>query len=164
MTISLIVAADENNIIGDGAALPWHLPADVKFFRDTTRGHTFIMGRRTFDSIGHPLPKRRNIIVTRQSDLRVEGCEMAHSIEQALQMAKDDHADEIFILGGGEIYRLALPLANRVYLTRVHTTVGEGVSFPELPADAWQETGRSEYPADQENKFSMTFLTYEKKK
>jgi len=114
MTISIIVAIGENNAIGKNNQLLWHMPADLKYFKTKTSGHTIIMGRKTFDSVGKPLPNRRNIVVTRQ-DIKIEGCEVVKSIDEAIALCKGE--DEVFIGGGAEIYRLAMDKTNRIYLT-----------------------------------------------
>ena len=120
-TVSLVVAADEEGGIGRGGGLPWHLPADLKHFRALTMGKPVIMGRRTWESIGRPLPGRRNVVVSRQPSLQVPGCEVAGSLDDALRLADD--AAEACVIGGAEIYRLALPLADQIHLTRVHARV-----------------------------------------
>jgi dihydrofolate reductase len=161
LMISLIVAASENNVIGRDNAIPWRLPDDWKNFKETTMGCPLIMGRKTFESIGRPLPGRRNIIVTRQRELKIEGCDVVGSLEEAIDLAKSESPREIFIGGGEEIYRLALPLADRVYLTRVHTTIDGTVHFPEL-GEEWKEMDRRGHPADEKHPYAFTFLTFEK--
>ena len=159
--ISLIVAASENNVIGKDNDIPWRLPDDWKNFKATTMGCPLIMGRKTFVSIGRPLPGRRNIIVTRQKDVKFEGCDVVGSLEEAIALAKSDAPREVFIGGGEEIYRQALPLADRVYLTRVHTVIDGTVHFPEL-GDEWKEVSRQEHPADEKHPYAFTFLTFER--
>ncbi len=162
--ISLIVAADENNVIGHHGALPWKLPADMKFFRETTKGHPVIMGRKTYASIGRALPGRQNVVVTRQEDFEAPGCKVVNSLVDAIGVASmADGNDEIFVIGGGELYREVLPSADRVYLTRVHASVEGDTTFPELNAKEWKVIDEREHPADAENPQAMTFLTYEKK-
>jgi dihydrofolate reductase len=162
--ISLIVAADENNVIGHHGALPWKLPADMKFFRETTKGHPVIMGRKTYASIGRALPGRQNVVVTRQEDFEAPGCKVVNSLVDAIGVASmADGNDEIFVIGGGELYREVLPSADRVYLTRVHASVEGDTTFPELDPKLWKEIARHEHPADAENPQAMTFLVYEKK-
>ena len=157
--ISLIVAADEHNVIGGGNKLLWKLPADLKHFRELTTGHAIIMGRKTYASIGRPLPDRQNIVVTRHSQ-EISGCDVVGSIDEALELAKD--AREIFVIGGGEIYRQALPLVQRIYLTRVHGTFEGDVTFPELNMTEWKEMSREQHPADEKNPHAYTFLVYER--
>ena len=158
--ISLIAAAARNNVIGKGNALPWDLPADLKHFRETTAGHTVIMGRKTFESIGRPLPKRRNVVITRQPDYNPEGVEVVSSLETAITMIPD--GEEAFVIGGGEIFKQALPLADRVYLTRVEADVAGDAYFPALEPAEWRETSRREGPVDAKNALPHTFLVLER--
>lgn len=160
MIVSLIVAASENNVIGRNNDLPWHLPNDMKFFREKTAGHPIIMGRKNYESIGRPLPKRTNIIVTRDSTYEANGCLIASSLEEAILFAKKDGTEEIFVIGGGEIYKQAMELANRIYLTRVHAEVEGDVYFPEIDPDVWEEVERTEHEADSTHKYAFTFLTF----
>jgi dihydrofolate reductase len=162
MTISLIAAASENNVIGKDGTLPWHLPNDLKRFRSLTTGHPIIMGRRTFESIGHPLPQRHNIVVTHRRDLALPECEVVGSLEDAIASAKRDKSEEIFIIGGGTLYKEALPFADRIHLTRVHATVDGDTFFPELPETEWREAEREPHEADDEHVYAYTFLTYER--
>lgn len=168
MRISAIVAASENNVIGRNNEIPWHLPDDLKFFRQKTEGHPVIMGRKNYESIvqvlGGPLPKRRNIVVTRDSEYKAEGCEIASSLEEAIMYAhRDDDTEEIFIIGGGEIYKQAMDLCNYVYLTRVHAWIAGDVTFPEIDSAVWEEVERTDHPADAKHKFAFTILTYKRK-
>ena len=158
--ISLIAAAARNNVIGKGNALPWDLPADLKHFRETTAGHTVIMGRKTFESIGRPLPKRRNVVITRPPDYNPEGVEVVSSLETAITMIPD--GEEAFVIGGGEIFRQALPLADRVYLTRVEVDVTGDAYFPALDPKEWRETARREGKVDAKNALPHTFLVFER--
>jgi len=141
MIISLIAAMAENRVIGRNGKIPWDLPVDRRRFRSLTMGHPVIMGRKTFKAIGHPLPGRKNIVLTRQTRFRAEGCVVAHDLRMALDAC--DGSDEVFICGGGEIYREALPYADRVYLTLVHADVAGEVGFPPLPPGEFRETGRT---------------------
>jgi dihydrofolate reductase len=139
--LSLIVAMSlPGRVIGKDGKLPWRLPEDLAFFKRTTTGHAIIMGRKTWDEVGRPLPKRRNIVVTRQSGLVLEGAETAPSLEAALALARTTD-EEPFVIGGTEIFRLAIPLASRIYLTEVRREVEGDVHFPEL-GDEWAETAR----------------------
>ena len=160
MIVSIIVAIGENNAIGKDNQLLWYLPADLRHFRDKTSGHTIIMGRKTFDSVGKPLPKRRNIVVTRQ-DIQIEGCEVVKSIDDALELCKDEH--EVFIGGGAEIYRQAMSKTDRIYLTRVHQSFEADTFFPELNHDLWVETSHVDHPADEKNTIPYSFITLERK-
>jgi dihydrofolate reductase len=155
MRITLIAAMAENGIIGADGRLPWHIPADLARFRALTTGHAIIMGRRTFEGIGRPLPERTTIVLSRRSDYRPLGCLVAHSPEEALRAAAGE--EEVFIAGGGEIYRLFLPLAHRVQLTLVHADAAGDTSFPPLPADL-VETWRQEEPGEP----PLTFIRYDR--
>ena len=168
MRIAIIVAASENNVIGNHGSIPWYLPDDLKFFRKKTEGHPVIMGRKNYESIvaalGGPLPNRRNIIVTRESEYGAPGCEVASSIEEAIMYGhQGNEAEEIFIIGGGEIYKQSMDLCNYIYLTRIHAWIAGDVVFPEIDADTWEETERTEHPADEKHKFAFTFLTYKRR-
>lgn len=164
MILSLIAAASENNVIGKGNALPWDLPAELQYFRDTTRGKPVIMGRKTYDSIGRPMPGRHNIVVTRDRAWEAEGCDTVASIEEAIAFAKQDNAEEVFVIGGEQIYRLALPLAHRIYLTRVHTVIEDGEAFfPAFDLKEWEEIKKEEHPADAENAIAYTIFVYQRR-
>jgi dihydrofolate reductase len=160
--ISLIAAASENNVIGDHGRIPWSIPADLQYFRTQTLGKPVIMGRKTYESIGHPLPKRPNIVITRQEGFSAEGCDVAGSLDQALQVAGCKDAEEVFVIGGGEIYKEALPKADRVYLTRVHTEIAGDAYFPEFHAEHWVEASRERHEAEGAQP-AYTFLVYEKR-
>lgn len=156
MIISLIAAMAENRVIGRDNAIPWHLPDDLKRFREITMGHTVIMGRKTFESIGKPLAGRKNLIITTNPDYRAEGCIVAHSLRDALVKCAD--SGEAFICGGGEIFREALPLASRIYLTVVHDEFDGDTYFPDIPEDfceVWRENMEKPIP--------HSFVLYEKK-
>jgi len=160
MIISIIVAIAKNRAIGKNNKLLWYLPNDLKHFKDVTSGHTVIMGRKTFDSVGKPLPRRRNIVVTRQ-DISIEGCEVVQSIEAALALCAGE--DEVFIVGGAEIYRQAIPLTNRIYLTIIDQEFEGDTFFPELDKADWQETQRENFEPDDKNKYSYSFITLERR-
>ncbi len=161
MIVSLLAAASENNVIGKDNKLPWHLPDDLKRFKALTRGHAIIMGRKTFDSIGRPLPERTNIVVSRQLEVAPVGCELAHSLNDAIRIAKPT-GDEVFIIGGADIYSQAIDLADRIYLTRVHATIDGDAFFPEIESE-WVETEREEHLADEKHQYSFSFITYRRK-
>jgi dihydrofolate reductase len=131
--ISIIAAMADNRVIGRGNVIPWHIPEDMKRFREITMGHPVILGRKTFESIGRPLPGRKTVIVTRKQGYRAEGCVVVHDLQEALAKCAD--ADEIFICGGGEVYRETMPLASRIYLTVVHLEVNGDTLFPVIPGD-----------------------------
>lgn len=158
--ISIIVGAARNNVIGKGNALPWSLPNDLKHFREVTSGHAVVMGRKTFESIGRPLPNRRNIIITRQEDYKPEGVEVVGSLDAAI--AAVPAGEETFVIGGGEIFRQALPIADRVYLTRVEADVEGDALFPALEAGEWQEVSRVDGIMDEKNALPHTFLIFER--
>ena len=167
MKVSLIAAVSRNNVIGKDNNLIWHLPKDMKFFKDTTQGHHVIMGRKNFESIPHkysPLPNRTNIIITRQNNYLAKGCIVVNSIKEALEIAKQKGEKEAFIIGGGEIYRLALELkvADKIYLTRIHHTFDGDTFFPKLDNE-WEETTRVDYNADEKHAYDYSFLIFEKK-
>nr|AIA11079.1 Dihydrofolate reductase [uncultured bacterium] len=166
MKITLVVAASENNVIGDSHApnhaIPWHLPNDMKFFRDITRGKPVIMGRKTLEFIGHALPGRRNFVITRQVSVPFEGVEVVGSLGEALSKARESAPEEICVIGGGEIYRQALPLADRVYLTRVHAEVQGDTTFPELDPGEWKEVSAERHESDDQHQHAYTFFVYER--
>jgi dihydrofolate reductase len=151
--ISIIVAASANNVIGVDGELPWRLPEDLKRFKEITMGKPMIMGRATFDSIGRALPGRTNIVLTRLTDFVAEGCEVVDGVEAALDAAGD--AEEVMIIGGGEIYRQFLPQADRIYLTRVQAEITGDTRFPELDMNEWLVTSVDEYPAGDEREFGF---------
>ena len=161
MIISLIGAMGQNRVIGQGNALPWSMPADMAHFRLLTRGKPVIMGRKTFESIGHPLPDRENIIITRDPEYRADGCVIAHSPAAAIVAAGP--TEEIMVIGGEKIFQAFLPLAQKMYLTVIDAEFDGDTHFPEWKADEWQETSRKERLADTANPHPYTFLTFQKK-
>jgi dihydrofolate reductase len=156
MTVSIVVAISENHVIGKDNKLLWYLPNDLKHFKDITTGHTVIMGRKTYDSVGKPLPRRRNIVITRQP-LKIEGCEVVNSVEAALALCTGE--SEAFIVGGAEIYRLAMKLTNRIYLTIVHKEFEGDSFFPEFDNAEWKEVSREDYQPDDKNRIPYSFIT-----
>jgi dihydrofolate reductase len=160
LIISLIVAAADNGIIGRDNALPWHLPEDLKRFKRITMGKPIVMGRKTFDSIGKPLPGRQNIVVTRDSNYHREGVTVAHSVEGAVTAA--GAAQEIMIIGGADLFRLFLPSASRVHLTRVHGDVDGDVRWEPLD-ESWCRVAAESHPADERHSHAMTFELWEKR-
>lgn len=160
MMISMIVAVSSNSVIGRDGDLPWHMPADLKRFKRLTMGHHLIIGRRTWDEVGAPLPGRIMVVVTRDTEFRVDGATVVHSLDEALQVVEGD--DEVFIAGGGEIYRQALPLADRVYLTRVHAEIDGDTTFPELEEEEWRLVDREDHGSDDRNPYPYSFLTYDR--
>ncbi len=158
--ISLIVAASTNNAIGIGGDLPWRLSDDLKRFKAVTLGKPIIMGRKTWDSIGRPLPGRQNIVITRQPGFSAEGCDVVASVEEAVALAGD--VDEIMVIGGSQIYELALPFADRIYLTRVHAQVDGDAFFPEVDGSQWRLISDARYTADERNDFDCSFRVYDR--
>jgi dihydrofolate reductase len=139
LIISLIVAIDEKGGIGKNNQLPWHLPSDLKRFKQLTMGHCVVMGRKTFETIGKPLPGRKMIVITSQKDYTADGCQVLHSLDEAIKHAKDSGESELFIIGGGEIFKLAINWAERIYLTTVHTSVDADVYFPAILPAQWEQ-------------------------
>lgn len=160
MLVSLIVAMDEDGVIGRDNALPWHLPDDLKRFKALTMGKPILMGRKTFESIGKPLPGRLNLVLTRSRDCKSEGVTVVHSIDEAIQRAAD--ADELAVIGGEEVFRLALTSATRMYLTEVHARIGGDAKFPAFDRGGWRETERTQHPPDDRHAYAMTFTTLER--
>jgi dihydrofolate reductase len=162
MRVSLIVAVAENGVIGRGGALPWRLSADLQRFKQLTMGHHLIMGRKTFDSIGRGLPGRTTIVISRQADLPLPlGCRLAASLDDALRIAEAAVDSEAFVIGGAAIYRLALPKADRVYLTAVHANVEGDTFFREFDETKWLLSSEERHPADAKNEFDYSFRVYD---
>jgi dihydrofolate reductase len=158
--LSIIAAVARNGVIGRDNTLPWRLPADLQHFKKTTTGHAIIMGRKNHEDIGRPLPNRRNIVITRDPDFVAEGCLAAHSLDEALALSAAD--DEVFVIGGAQIYALALPLANRLYLTEVKADVQGDVRFPHFDRAQWRETFRESHRADERNEYDYDFVILER--
>lgn len=156
----LIAAVGESNELGKNGDLPWHLPDDFKYFKETTTGHPMIMGRKTFDTFPRPLPRRKHIIISRNTGYTVdhENCVVVHSLEEALETVSD--SEKVFVIGGGEIYKQALPLATRIELTRVHGTFEADTYFPEIDETLWEVIAQNHHPADDRHAFSFTFQSY----
>lgn len=164
VTISLIVAVDEGNAIGKDNKLPWHLPADLKYFKAQTWGLPVVMGRKTFESIGKPLPGRTSIVITRNTTWAFEKVLVVHTLPEAVAAAQNLGVKEIFIIGGAEVFETALPLAGRVYRTRIHHRFDGDVFFPELPVNDWQRINSHTHAADAKNSFACTFEIWERKR
>jgi len=158
--ISIIVAASTNNVIGFQGDLPWRLSADLKRFKALTMGKPIVMGRKTYESIGRPLPGRQNIVISRNSGFVADGCDVVSSIEAAVDAAGD--AEEIMIIGGSHIYEAFLPRADRIYLTRVQAEVEGDAYLPEFGNDDWQETAVEENSADETNDYDVIFSIFER--
>jgi dihydrofolate reductase len=163
MLISAIVATAKNNVIGKDNQIPWYLPADLSYFKKTTLGHHIIMGRNSFHSIGRPLPKRTNIVVTRDLFFSADGVLVAHSVEEALGMAYDGEEEEVFIIGGGEIYRETAELWEKIYLTKVDLLAEGDVFFPEINPSEWIEVWSEHHVADEKNEHDYTFHILERR-
>lgn len=163
MIVSAIVAVAQNQVIGDGNDIPWRLSSDLKYFKKITSDHHIIMGRKTFESIGKPLPKRTNVVLTRDLMYAATGIIVAHSIEEALSIAYDNGEEEVFIIGGGEIYEQSRPYWDKVYLTRVMANPPGEVRFPELSADEWQLVSEEAHSAGERDEHDYTFEVYTKK-
>ena len=166
MKISLIAALAQNRVIGRNNDLPWRLPDDMKYFMQTTKGHYVIMGRKNYQSIPEkfrPLPNRTNIVITRQKDFTAENCILTHSLEEAVALARNAKQEELFIIGGAEVYALGIRLANRLYLTEIDGVVDGDTYFPEFDKRAWIEKSRVHHPVDERHAFPFDFVIYEKK-
>ena len=163
MKLSIIVATAEQGVIGKDNQLIWHLPEDLKMFRRLTTGHVIIMGRKTFESIGKPLPNRTSIIISRNTDYQVEGCIVVSSLEEAVEKAKEIETEEAFIIGGAQIYALALDIADTVYLTQVHHNFEGDAFFPVLDTNIWTETERKSFSPDEKHAYAFDFVTLEKR-
>lgn len=155
--IKIIVATSKNRVIGNNNQLIWSLPADLKRFKQITTGNTVVMGRKTYESIGKPLPNRRNIIITRDNEYKADGCEIVNSLEEALMLCNND----CFIIGGGEIYKQSMDLADKIYLTIVNEDFEGDTFFPEI-GNEWVKVGREDYEPDEKNKYKYSFIEYEK--
>ena len=161
--LTIIAAASENNALGKDNQLVWHLPDDFKRFKAITSSHYIVMGRKTFESFPKPLPNRKHIIITRQKDYEApEGCLLASSLKKAIELCPKE--EEVFIIGGGEIYKQALPFADCIELTRIHAVVDADTYFPTIDENEWQLTHDEFHPADEKHEFAFTFLTYVKKR
>jgi len=159
--ISIVVATGKNNAIGLDNQMPWHLPADLKYFKDLTTGHPVIMGRKTFESIGKALPNRRNIVISNNSSLEIEGCEVVSSLEKAIALC--DPEKEIMIIGGASIYELAMPKAKRIYRTLVDVSPQADKFFPEIESDLWYQQLSLNRAADEKNAYDCSFEMWERK-
>lgn len=167
MQLSLIVAMAENHVIGCNNQMPWHLPGDLQYFKKVTMGKPVIMGRKTFESIGRPLPGRSNILITRNTDFQAEGVRIVHDLASACelgeQIAVADGEEEVMVIGGAEIYRQALPQADRLYLTRIHAEIEGDAWFPALAESEWLETARETHLASGSNPFDYSFTVLQRK-
>ena len=160
MKLSIIVAMTADRVIGRDNQLPWHLPADLKHFKQLTTGKPILMGRKTWESIGRPLPERTNIVITRDTGYTAAGCVVVHSLEAALRAAK--HNQEIMVIGGSELYCQVLPEVSTIYLTQVHADVEGDAIFPEIDAREWREVERIDCESDEKNSHAYSFVTLER--
>jgi dihydrofolate reductase len=158
--ISLIWAMDDNRTIGKNNDLPWRLPADLAYFKKVTYGHPVVMGRKTYESIGKPLPGRENIIVTRNKDYRPKGVTVVHSLEEVKQTKQE----EIFVIGGAQIFEQALPLADRLYVTHIHETFEGDTFFPDFNEEEWKVVKQEQGMRDEKNPYEFEFIVYERRK
>jgi dihydrofolate reductase len=167
MKVALIAAFAQNLVVGINNSLPWHLPEDLKYFKRTTSGKAIIMGRKTYESIGRPLPNRTNIVISRNPDFSAEGVVIVASIEEAIKHAESvnmiNGVDEVMIIGGAAIYQASLPMADRLYLTHVHASVEGDAYFPKVDFDQWKEVAREDFNKDDSNPYDYSFSVYDKK-
>ncbi|MFT7108999.1 MAG: dihydrofolate reductase [Psychrobacter glaciei] len=167
MKVALIAAFAQNLVVGINNSLPWHLPEDLKYFKRTTSGKAIIMGRKTYESIGRPLPNRTNIVISRNPDFSAEGVVIVTSIEEAIKYAESvnmiNGVDEVMIIGGAAIYQASLPMADRLYLTHVHASVEGDAYFPKVDFDQWKEVAREDFNKDDSNPYDYSFSVYDKK-
>lgn len=164
MRIALIAAASDNDVIGKDNDLPWHLPDEFRHFKATTRGHHVIMGRRTWESRNKPLPKRVNVVVTSRRDYEAPGATVVHSLDEGLELARAAGEDEAFVIGGTRLYAEALPLADRVYLTRVHGQFEGDAHFPAMDMSRWRVAEERHHGADERHAHAFTIFTLERQK
>lgn len=163
MIISFVVAASENNVIGKNNQLPWHLPNDLKFFKNTTWGMPVIMGRKTFESFGKMLTGRTNIVITSHKDWKADGVIAVSNLEEAVRAGAETDAKEVFIIGGGEIFKQAISLANKIYITRVHTVVEGDAFFPEINESDWRQVSNLDFNADERHEYAYSFQLWERR-
>jgi dihydrofolate reductase len=160
--ISFIVAMDKNRVIGNKNRLPWHLPADLQYFKRVTMGHPVIMGRKTYESIGRPLPGRENIILTRDENYTVDGCTVLHSVSDIKELEKQNN-DELFVIGGAEIFKETFTIANRLYITMIEEEFEGDTYFPNFDKNEWVLVSKEKGPRDEKNPYNYYFLVYEHK-
>jgi dihydrofolate reductase len=165
MNISIIVAVAKNGVIGKNNDLPWHLPDDMKYFMQTTKGHHVILGRKNYDSLPpkfKPLPNRTNIIVTHQENFTASNCIIVHHIEDGVAIARKNGEQELFVIGGAEIYKLALPLTDTMYITEIDAEINGDTHFPSWNKNEWKEISRQHHPIDEKHQFAFDFVVYQK--
>jgi len=164
MIISAIVAASKNWVIGKDNEIPWYIPNDLRYFRRMTLGHHVVMGRKNYESIGKPLPKRTNLIVTRDENYDAPGCHVVHSIDEAIKFAKDNNEEELFICGGGEIYNQTLAMTDKLYFTEIEAVVDGDVYFPKIELHDWSLISTERNQADDRHEYGYNFMIYERKR
>ena len=164
VTISMIVAASDNNAIGKNGQLLWHLPRDLAFFKNTTWGMPVIMGRKTFEAVNKPLPGRINIVITRDANWKAEGADVASSLNSAIEQAAGSNCKELFIIGGGQVYKESMDIADRIYITRIHGQFEGDAFFPDIPSSQWTLVHTTPSSIDEKNAFAMDFEIWERKK
>nr|AIA15609.1 Dihydrofolate reductase [uncultured bacterium] len=162
MSLSYIFAMDRNRVIGNENKLPWHLPADLKFFKKTTMGHPILMGRKTYESIGKPLPGRQNIVLTRSADYEADGCDIVHTAPEAI--ARFGESEEAFVIGGAELFHLFMPYADKMYITRIDHSFEGDTFFPEIREEEWRLIHVEQGVRDEQNPYAYRFEIYEKNK
>ncbi len=166
MIISMIVAQAQNGAIGKNNEMIWHLPDDLKYFKDQTRHHHILMGRKNFDSLGEkyqPLPQRVNIVITRNKNWQHDGVKVFHDVEEGVKFAQENKEEELFIIGGGEIYKLGLPIADKLYITEVKANFPDAEAFfPEIDKSQWKEISRVHHPIDDRHQFEFDYVIYER--
>jgi dihydrofolate reductase len=166
MKISLIAALTKNRVIGRNNDLPWRLPDDMKYFMETTKGHHVIMGRKNYESIPakfRPLPNRENLVLTRQKNYNAPGCKLIHTLEDGIEFARKAKETELFIIGGSEVYQLALPYATHLYLTEIEAELDGDAHFPDVDYSQWKQVSRNHHLSDDRHKFSFDFVVYSKR-
>jgi len=162
--VAHIVAHTTNRVIGKGNEMPWHLPADLKHFKKITLGKPVIMGRKTYESIGFPLPGRLNLVITRDKNYQAKGCEVVHSIESALMVAaRESDSDELMIIGGANLYEQTLPIVSRIYQTVIDTELAGDAFYPKLSSSDWLSTEIGQHMADEKNQYDLFFYQLDKK-
>jgi dihydrofolate reductase len=164
MIISQIVAVSLNNVIGKDNGLPWHMPTDMAYFKNTTWGHHIVTGRRNYEAEGKALPGRVNIVLTRNPDFQIGDGLVVHQLDEAIEIARKAGEDELFISGGAEIYKLAMPVTNRIYLTRIHAHMEGNTFYPGLDVNIWKEVSIDRRKADENNPFDYDFIVYERQR
>jgi dihydrofolate reductase len=162
MKVSIVVAVAQNNVIGKDNQLLWHLPNDLKFFKQLTSGHHILMGRKTYQSIGKPLPNRTNMIITADQNFEAPSCLVFTDINKAIEEAMQANEHELFIIGGAQIYKLAMPLVNKIYLTKIDASFDGDTFFPEIKPSEWKQVTNQNFEPDEKNKYHYSFIELER--